>query len=598
MAYILFGGSPADFAVTTTTVPASAGGTAAALVLAGGVSLEAWDAGAAGTQITDLKLFTGSYTAEGGTAPSGVFPSQADGTILVWAQDTVTELHVTQSGSASQRWLLSPVGLTSRVKTMETANYIPTAQKGVASGVASLDVTGKVPAAQLPGASVSGVTDITTPVGGTESGNVVLSAADLGAVPTTRTISVGPGMTGGGALSANVTVTPVFGNTAGTIAQGNDPRFGTTGTSPRPVYAVVLSNDAPADRKAAAASDAYTWVCDGTNDEVQINLAIDAASPKQSYNAGMPASAASLGKVEMSGGRFNIGSAGIKMRTAVHLEGAGIGSTELRAVACNQPGLINLANVNDHLCELSNFYMNGNSASGGTCSAIKFDMTASGNTSLYPDTNPDADHHIHDLFIDEFRGTNRHGIWLYADTSVVSSNNRGNIIDRVQVRDCTGGNGIFLDAASDCFIANCHVGGSGLSGYRIAGGNTKMSNNKSFYSNQYGVYVTSGRINITGHEAQDDDTGLFLDGVPGTATSLVVDTCNQAGIRLSNDRVQVVGFNIFVRGGGRYTTQARGLWYDAALNYCCVIGNVENANMTTPISGTTPANSTILVTVS
>lgn len=49
-------------------------------------------------------------------------------------------------------------------------------------------------------------------------------------VPTTRTVSSGTGLTGGGALSANQTISASFGTTSGTICQGNDSRV--TGAAP------------------------------------------------------------------------------------------------------------------------------------------------------------------------------------------------------------------------------------------------------------------------------------------------------------------------------------------------------------------------------
>lgn len=605
MTKILYAGTASDYTVNTTTVLASPSGTVDVLELNPGASLEAWNAGTGGSQVTDLALFTGDYTTPGGAAPSGIFTSTAASTFLFWAEDTNGSLYVCGQGdgviAGKQRWKCDPVNHYARTKALEALNPIPASQKAAANGVATLDATGIVPTSQLPAASTSGVIDITTPVGGTDSGNVILSAADLGAVPTSRTVSPGTGLTGGGSLAANITISPVFGSTAGTIAQGNDARFGTTGTSPRPIYAVVLSNDAPADRKAAAASDPYVWVCDGTNDEVQINLAIDAAAPKQGASAPQnptsPATAAALGKVVMSGGRFNIGSAGILMRTAVHLEGAGIASTELRAVSCNQTGLIRLANATDHLCHLSDFYMQGNSGSGGTCSAIHFNMTGGANTSAYPDSNPDSDHLIENLYIFGFdANTSRNGIYLQAGSG---DHNRGNMVRNIQMRSNyanPGGTGIYFSGASDSYISNCHVGGFNIN-YQIAGGNTKMDCNKSFYADIYGVYVTSGRALIDGHESQDEDTGIFLDGVPATTGGLVIDTCNVAGLRVSNDRVQAVPFNLFLRSGGRYATQQRGIWYDGSFTNCAIIGNVENSSITTAVSGTVPTG-TNLVTIS
>lgn len=78
--------------------------------------------------------------------------------------------------------------------------YLTRAERGAAGGVASLGVDGLVPADQLPESS--------------------------GGVPASRTISTGGLLTGGGDLTANRTITsPVYGTTAGTITQGDDPRL-------------------------------------------------------------------------------------------------------------------------------------------------------------------------------------------------------------------------------------------------------------------------------------------------------------------------------------------------------------------------------------
>jgi len=590
MAKILYAGTASDFVVTTVTVPASAGGTVDVLKLNPGASLEAWDAGAAGSQITDVALFTGSYTTAGGAAPSGIFPAETSSTFLFWAEDTLDAVYVTGQGQGvlgGQRWLARPVNDVARLRALEALDPIGSAEKAAALGVASLDATGKVPTAQLP-AGTGGVESVNT-----LTGAVTLTEANTGFVPNTRSVNVGPGMTGGGNLTTNRTIALVYGSAAGTVSEGNHTHGGFT-TGPRPVKMQVLSVDAPIEWRNAAAADPYTLACSGTTDNgPTINTAVDFAAPFQTRNAGMPASAKQLGTVEFSAGRYYIGATGVKTRTGVRLQGQGK-LTELRAVNCNQPGMISLASPSDHLCEIANMYLWGNSGSGGTCSAVKFDRTASGNTSSYPDTNPDSDDLLENLYIDEFRGAGRNGVWMY---STGTANNRGNILRNLQIRDCVNGFGVILDGASDCFIEGCHVGGSGDTAFRIAGGNTKMTGNKSFYSDNCGVWVTSGRVNIVGHEAQDDSTGVFLDGVPGTAVGLVLDTCDVAGLRVSNDRIQAVGFNAFVRGGGRYATQQRGIWYDGTFTNCAIIGNVENANMTTPISGTVPTG-TNFVTVS
>jgi len=581
MAYRLFGLTPADFTTATFTV-STPSGTDTALKPQTATPLEAWTAGTAGSQVTDLLLFTGDYTTPGAAAPSGIFNSLVDGTVAVWAQDTVAQLWVTGQGSSGQRWLLRPVDEHGRLLAVEAASYIPASQKAAADGVASLGSDGKVPSAQLP-TLASGVTSVNT-----LTGAVTLSEANTGFVPNSRTVSPGSGLTGGGSLTQNRTLSVQFGTTAGTVAEGNHTHGGFT-TSPRPVFAQVISNDAPTEWKTAAAADPYTWVCDGTNDETEINLAIDAASPLQSRNAAMPATAKQLGMVQLSGGRFNIGSGGIAMRTAVHLNGAGIAATEVRAVSCNQVGMIRLAAGTDHICHVSNMWLNGNSSSGGTCSAIDFDMSTGSSTSGYPDTNADAYHHIHDLFIDEFTAnTSRHGIYLHAGSSP-NNKNRANMIDRIQIRGNytnAGGVGIYLSAASDSFIMNCHVGEAGTANYRIATGNTKIANCKSFYGNTYGFWFDgSGRGTVTGCESQDDDTGYYFDGAPYTCAALTADTSNVAGMRVSTNDLQLNSFSIFNRSGGRYATQTRGLWYDGTYTDLNLTGQIVPTSITTPVSG-------------
>ena len=172
--------------------------------------------------------------------------------------------------------------------TTPVAVYVPLTAVGVASGVASLGVDGKVPAGQLPaGAGVQTVTagNATVAIGGTGTNPTVAVGtgipessvtglvtdlagkatdslvahlagietvtgaktftaapvvpaaafpetavsglvADLaGKVPTTRVVTAGTGLSGGGDLTADRTLTVAYGTTAGTAAQGNDSRI-------------------------------------------------------------------------------------------------------------------------------------------------------------------------------------------------------------------------------------------------------------------------------------------------------------------------------------------------------------------------------------
>lgn len=353
---------------------------------------------------------------------------------------------------------------------------------------------------------------------------------------------------------------------------------GGTTTTPRPQFLTVASNDAPADFKAGA-----DYVCDGTGDEAEINTALQRAAPLQSRNANMPAAGQQLGRVQLSGGRFNCANP-IVTWTGVDFSGVGWLS-EVRAIANNGTGLIKLGNVNDHLTSIHDLYLYGNFGSGGTCNAIDLDMTGSvsaSGVSNYPSSSPDSYHMIRDVFIDGFTGGTRHGVHIWSTTT---TKNRGNMVSRLQIRNCSG-DGIWLSAASDSFISDCHVGTMDGAGYRIATGNTKLANCKSFFCDAYGFVFTSGRCTVTGCESQDDFVGFYFNASPTVGNGLTCDTSSDAGIIMSSTDVVLTGFNIFNRSGGRYATQTRGLWVDAAFTDLTMVGKVEPARITTPFVGT------------
>lgn len=106
------------------------------------------------------------------------------------------------------------------------------------------------------------------------SGAVTLVASDLSAVPTSRTVSAGTGLTGGGDLSANRSLAVSYGTAAGTAAQGNDSRItgavqasagivyvnhGSNAATARPTAAVVYWYGTVAPTNAQAGDLGYGW---------------------------------------------------------------------------------------------------------------------------------------------------------------------------------------------------------------------------------------------------------------------------------------------------------------------------------------------------
>ena len=79
---------------------------------------------------------------------------------------------------------------------------------------------------KAPAASPTFTGTVTVPDGSFTVGKTTGLQADLdGKAPTTRTITAGTGLTGGGDLTANRTLAVSYGSVAGTAAQGDDPRL-------------------------------------------------------------------------------------------------------------------------------------------------------------------------------------------------------------------------------------------------------------------------------------------------------------------------------------------------------------------------------------
>lgn len=92
------------------------------------------------------------------------------------------------------------------------------------------------------------------------TGVVVLTASDVSAAPTTRQITAGTGLTGGGTLAADRTLAVSYGTTAGTAVQGNDSRIARPGVFNIKSYGAVVDNstdDTAAVNAAVAAAVTY-----------------------------------------------------------------------------------------------------------------------------------------------------------------------------------------------------------------------------------------------------------------------------------------------------------------------------------------------------
>jgi hypothetical protein len=342
---------------------------------------------------------------------------------------------------------------------------------------------------------------------------------------------------------------------------------------------LVASNDAPSIVKSAA-----DYVCDGLNDQAEINAAlVDAAViPGQ----GGPAGGTWRGGVLLSGGRFFLGGSAL-MQNATSLRGQGkatvlmpVGLSAVTGAGAN-PAVIKLADTAAHLCEVANLHINMNAAAGGAGHGINFDMTAGAATSGLPDMNPDSDHSIINVSMNNAQNAARHGIWFLQDTG---SHNRGNMIYGCQIR-LMGGNGIRAENASDMLISNNHMGGSSDYGYYISGGNTMLNGNKSYFSDTGGYLVSSGRAMLVGCSSQDELVGFTVNGANSLLSGCMADTSQNALFQIGANGIVMAGCYGFVRGGGRYATATRGLYFPSAVVGCKIDMGIDPTNVTTPFSG-------------
>lgn len=104
-----------------------------------------------------------------------------------------------------------------------------TTTKGIVQLAGDLTGTATSPAVAagaITGAKIASSTITDTNISAISESKITNLTTDLAAkVPTSRTITAGTGLTGGGDLTADRTLTVSYGTTAGTAAQGNDSRI-------------------------------------------------------------------------------------------------------------------------------------------------------------------------------------------------------------------------------------------------------------------------------------------------------------------------------------------------------------------------------------
>lgn len=226
---------------TGATGPAGPANTLTVGTVASGETAAATITGTSPAQVLNLTLPQGEQGPQGDPGADSTVEGPAG------PANTLTIGTVTQGAAAASITGTSPNQILNL--TLEKGEK---GDKGDPGGSAWVDITGK-PATFPPGAhthllaDVSDVTataaevnytdGVTSPIQTQLNGKAATAhthaqadvtnlTSDLaGKVPTTRTVSAGTGLSGGGDLSANRSFTVTYGTTAGTACQGNDARL-------------------------------------------------------------------------------------------------------------------------------------------------------------------------------------------------------------------------------------------------------------------------------------------------------------------------------------------------------------------------------------
>lgn len=563
------------------------------LQLAPGQSgITAWTAQSGGAQVTDLT------TSAGVALPGGVITADALGlldffgptttpdTVTLWLdigagtrqQITASDLAAQVLGSVPQtRVIASGTGLTGggdltadrtlSVVPNTTNQRVEVSRANIPAGVRpeinfveGANVT--IGVADNPGADRVDVTIGSTGGGGGGSGYA--TAADEGTALTPRTIL---NFQGAGVVATD---DPVNGRTNVVVT-------GTATVLPRPACLIVAGADAPAAVKAGA-----DYVCDGStggnNDQVELNAALLAAFRQ---------SAGTWGQVMVIGNlRIN---APVIMRSANVLAGVGPGAIIKSVGMSADVGMVELFDKNQHMCTVRDLTLDGNGGAGGGSWGVRYVNSDGGGDGFMgtnePGNSPDASHRFSDVFIKNFGGGTRHGLYL-------GDNCRETQGSRIRISQCSG-NGLWLDGASDAKFTQV-ISITNNNGIVVGGGSNQFTMCKGSYNTIDGWVVSSSRAHLTGCHGQDNGRwGYNVTGATPTFTSCVADSnqrlnaANGGGFYL-NAAGMYDGLDAYDRAQTPGSPQLRGVVMGPSIGASYVTGKASVPSGTGHVSGTAP----------
>lgn len=336
------------------------------------------------------------------------------------------------------------------------------------------------------------------------------------------------------------------------------------------------------------------YVCDGTNDHVEIQAAIDA------INAGTW----KTGRILLTEGTFNVAAA-IKLRTGISIHGLGVGATQIKSVGTDGgtvPAMVRLVDADVHMTELAYLMLDGNFTAGGNVNGIWYDNNG-GTFSAHPNTHPDPVHWLHHLFLygTGSSAANRDGIYCSNAAGTATGNARGSFFHDLYIqqpgRDCINWD------APDTDFTNITGRDGRRYGAHIRGGNNKLTGCKMYFNDDAGYFIASARNQLANCQSQDSGGHGFDVSAANTILSgcqadsngrLFATTTRAAGFRFGASRAVAVGCHSFDRGQTPTSPQREGYNFASGSDTIC-IGSAD-ANSVAPWTGNMSAQQIVVIT--
>jgi hypothetical protein len=266
-----------------------------------------------------------------------------------------------------------------------------------------------------------------------------------------------------------------------------------SGTKSTTIEYLVASATAPAATKNLA-----NYICDGVNDDVEINAAITA----------ILAAGTGGGKVTLSEGQFNLNASINLSSSYLNIEGQGIGATLLKTQAASNANVFNLSGTGTIHLSIRRMQIDCNRANNTFGSGIHINT---------PWQNYDAEHIFEDLLI---TNCNNNGV-----EAAANADTRAMFFSRVHVKGVSG-NGFYFPwpSITDSIFEDCIADTVALNGFYQGGANNHHLNCKMFYcgstaGSNHGFNMVGYNNYYENCEAQDNyQSGFYGDIIGGDPT--------------------------------------------------------------------------------